>query len=119
MKILLDHCVPNPLRRAFPSHEISTAAEMGWKNLRNGRLLTEAASAFNIVLTVDKNIRFQQNLDTLPIAVIVLDAPTNTPEVLIPLAPYVEAVLPTIRIGQLIEIDSTGKITRINAGRGL
>ena len=66
---------------------------------------------------MDKNIRYQQNLETLPVGVIVLDALTNTAESLLPLAPYVESVLPTIRPGQLIVIDDTGKITEVNAGR--
>jgi hypothetical protein len=85
--------------------------------LRNGRLLAAAGPAFAVVLTVDKNMRFQQNLDTLPVAVIVLDAESNTSEALSLFAPYVESVLPTIRPGQLIVIGGEGKITVVNAGR--
>jgi predicted nuclease of predicted toxin-antitoxin system len=117
VKILFDHCVPKPLRQAFPAHEVRTAAQMGWAELRNGALLAVAATAFDVVLTVDKNIKFQQNLHTFPISVIVLDAEMNTPEVLRPFAPYVEAVLPTLRPGQIVEIDKSGKVTVINEDR--
>jgi hypothetical protein len=109
--------MPKPLRRAFPSHDVRTTAQMQWQDLRNGRLLTEASSAFDIFLTVDKNIKFQQNLDSLPVSVIVLDAIANTLKALIPFAPFVESAMTTIRPGQLVEITADGKITAINEGR--
>jgi len=86
---------------------------MGCKGLQNGKLLAQAATAFDVLLTVDKNIKSQQNLDKLPIAVVILDAPTNTSEVLAPFAPFVELLLSTIQPGQMWEIDCTGKLTRI------
>lgn len=58
----LDHCVPCPLRRELPDHDITTTREMGWEALKNGKLL-EAAQAAGLVvlLTVDQNLRYQQN----------------------------------------------------------
>ena len=86
MKVLLDHCVPKPLGREFPAHEIKTTREMGWEALKNGRLLEEAAAAgFAVLLTVDQNIRYQQNLTRRPIAVVVMIADGITVEDLRPL----------------------------------
>lgn len=62
MRILLDHCVPRPFGGMLPTHEVKTTSQMGWATLKNGKLLTEAARAFDVFLTVDKNIKSQQNL---------------------------------------------------------
>ena len=83
MRILLDHCLPKRLKRLFPSHEVKTAQEMGWSGLANGQLLLEAAAAgFSVMLTVDRNISFQQNPDRLPLPIIVLVAKNNRFETL-------------------------------------
>jgi hypothetical protein len=76
MRILFDQGVPVPLRRAFPAHTVSTAYEEGWAELANGALLQQAASKFDVFITTDKNLRFQQNVGDLPLAIIVL--PTTT-----------------------------------------
>ena len=86
---------------------------MGWEALQNGMLLIQAAAHFDVILTVDKRMKFHQNLHTLPVSVIVLDAPTNTPETLMLFAPFVEALLPSLRTGQMVEIDSVGKVSPI------
>jgi hypothetical protein len=90
---------------------------MGWSDLQNGRLLAEAAQHFDAFITVDKNIKNQRNLRNLPLPIIGLDAPKNTPEALAPFAPHVERVLPTLRPGQMVEIDAAGKVTEIASGR--
>ncbi len=105
MKILFDHCVTKPLRKEFPHHEIKTTREMGWTALKNGRLLEEAAAAgFEVLLTVDQNIRYQQNLTGHPIAVVVLIADGITVEDLRPLIPAVEKTLARVERGQLYEV---------------
>lgn len=94
MRILFDHCVTRPLRREFPNHEVRTTREMGWEDLSNGKLLTKAhENGFEIFLTVDQNIRYQQNLQHYPIAIVVLVAHGITVEDLKPLVPKVEEVL--------------------------
>ena len=70
-------------------HEVSTVAQEGWTRLANGALLRQAARAFDVVLTADQNIEFQQNLSALPVAVIVLVAASNRLESLEPLVPAV------------------------------
>jgi hypothetical protein len=77
MRILLDHCVPKPLRRDLKSHAVRTTAEMCWEDLQNGKLLAAAGTQFDTFLTADTNVRFQQNLNALPIAVVVLIGKSN------------------------------------------
>jgi predicted nuclease of predicted toxin-antitoxin system len=72
MKILFDQGVPAPLRRALPDHTVSTAYEMGWAELTNGDLLKQANAAFDVLITTDQGLRFQQNLAGLRLAIIVL-----------------------------------------------
>jgi hypothetical protein len=75
MLILFDQATPVPLRPFLTGHSVRTAAEQGWDRLRNGDLLTAAENAgFDVVLTTDKNMQFQQNIANRRIAVIILAA---------------------------------------------
>ena len=62
MKILLDECVPSPLRKILGGHDWRTAQQMGWKNIRNGELLNLAEGEFDVFITADQGVRYQQNL---------------------------------------------------------
>ena len=105
MRILLDECVPRPLRRELPGHDVRTVPEMGWSGKKNGELLQlMAQQAFEVFVTVDQNLRFQQNLAGAGVGIIVLVAPTNRLADLVPLMPRVQAALGSIQLGQLIEI---------------
>jgi len=77
MRLLLDESVPRGFRRSLPNHEVRTVVEMGWSGVKNGELLALAVNEFDVFITVDKNLPYQQNLSTLPVAVIVLDAASN------------------------------------------
>ena len=77
MRLLLDESIPVKLRRSLPNHYVRTVVEMGWSGVKNGKLLALAANEFDAFVTVDKNLPYQQNLTTLPVAVVVLDAVTN------------------------------------------
>lgn len=87
MRVLLDECFPRALRVELPGHEIATVAEAGWAGVKNGALLQLAAARFEVLLTVDRNLEYQQNFSSLTIAVIVVDSPNNDVEVLLPLCP--------------------------------
>ena len=80
MRILFDQGTPVPLRRCLPGHTVSTAYEMGWSNLTNGDLLAQAESLFDLMLTTDQNLRYQQNLQGRKLAIVVLPT-TNWPEI--------------------------------------
>jgi len=73
VRVLLDEQLPRLLRRQFPGHFVRTVRQQGWTGLRNGDLLRRtAASGFDVFLTADQSLRFQQNLAGLPLMVIVL-----------------------------------------------
>jgi len=105
VKILFDHCIPRPLRREPPDHEIKTVREMRWEGLKNGKLLDEAqAAGFDVFLTIDQNIRYQQNLTGRAIAVVVMIANGITVEDLRPLLPALEETLALVQPGQLYKV---------------
>ena len=72
MKILLDECVPWPMHKFLTGHECSTAQQHGWGGIKNGDLLRLAEKDFNLFITSDQNIRYQQNLAGRQIAVLEL-----------------------------------------------
>jgi predicted nuclease of predicted toxin-antitoxin system len=106
MKILLDHCVDWRLSRSWPNHVVKSAQEMGWDKLRNGRLLAAAAGEFDVLLTVDRNLKHQQNLAHLPIAVVVLISKSNRLTDLLALVPAIEAALMRLTPKTLVEVGS-------------
>lgn len=111
MKLLLDHCVPRRLARSFLSHEVRTAAELGWAGQRNGRLLKVAAEAgFEVFVTVDQNIRHQQNLRRLPVPVLELRAVSNDVAELTKLTPHVEDALERTKRFGLVVLHVDGRV---------
>jgi hypothetical protein len=87
MRLLLDESVPRRFGQSLLGHDVRTVLEAGWSGLKNGKLLALAATEFDAFITVDKNLPFQQNLATIPIAILVLDAISNELPVLLPLVP--------------------------------
>lgn len=105
MRILLDECVPRPLRRELPEHDVRTVADMGWAGKTNGELILLIVSeGFDVYLTVDQNLRYQQNLRAARLAVIVLCPRTNRLADILPLIGKVTAALERIEPGTLVEI---------------
>ena len=104
MLILFDHSTPAPLSTYLPGHSITEARQRGWDTLTNGDLLAEAERAgFDVLLTADKNIRYQQNLTGRRIAQVVLSTP-QWPRVRLhtgKIAAAVESALP----GSYIEVE--------------
>ena len=90
MRLLLDECVPARLRKALPSHVVTTVGQAGWSGIKNGKLLALAAASFDAFVTVDKNLPYKQNAASLPITVLVLDAVSNELTYLLPLVPALE-----------------------------
>lgn len=87
MRIIIDECVPSVVKRGLPDRGIVTVQDMGWAGIKNGSLLRLVAADFDVFITSDKNLRHQQNLAALDLAVIVL--PSNQ-------VPVIEAMLPQI-----------------------
>jgi hypothetical protein len=106
MRLLLDESVPRRFRRALPAHSVKTAVEMGWSGVKNGKLLALAAAEFEAFITVDRNLPYQQNIATLPIAVVVLVARSNELQALLPLVPRLEEALATLQPRSLVQIEA-------------
>lgn len=104
MRILLDECLPKRLRNELKPHQVSTVPEMGWAGIKNGALLKLAEKKFDVFLTVDQNLTFQQSLTALNLSIITLAAPSNDIGDLRPLTPQVLEVLPNIRSGEVVKI---------------
>ncbi len=104
MNILLDHCLDWRLKRLLPGHHTVATFEMGWVSVRNGRLLTLAEAQFDVFLTVDKGIQYQQNMTGRTLAVVTLRAVSNKFAAHAPLMPQVLALLPTVEPGQVYVI---------------
>lgn len=93
MRILLDESLPRDLAPLLVGHDVATIRAVGWSSLKNGKLLALAATQFDCFLTADRNLEFQQNLTTLPIAVLVLRARNNRIQALEPLVSEILKVL--------------------------
>lgn len=88
MKILLDECVTQKLKRHLTKFEVATVVEMNWSGLKNGKLLSVAvADEFDILLTIDKNLEHQQNMNNYEIAVVVFDVEKSKINFLLELLP--------------------------------
>jgi hypothetical protein len=94
MKLLLDENLLHDLRHQLTGHSVFTVAYMGWSGMKNGELLQAAAvDGFDALVTMDSGVAYQQNLTTLPLAVVVLGAASNDLADLLPLVPTLLARL--------------------------
>jgi predicted nuclease of predicted toxin-antitoxin system len=105
MNLLLDERVTRRLRRDLTEHNVSTIEQAGFKGLKNGALLEQASSQFDVLVTVDRNIEFQQNRSALPMSILILAAETNRYESLSPLIPKALEALKTIKKGEIVKIE--------------
>ncbi len=106
MKLLLDECLPRKLKQGLVGLEVKTVPEMGWSGINNGNLLLLIGSMFDVFITIDGNMRYQQNMGGRTFALIVLAAKDNTIETLLPLMKFVLEVLPSIEPGQVVAINA-------------
>ena len=96
MKILLDECVSKRLKPYLAGYDVSTVREMQWSGVKNGKLMTLCVEhGFNVLLTIDKNLQYQQNLDRYPVTIVVLNSFTSRVDELALFIPRFEMVLPT------------------------
>ena len=107
MRILFDESMPRPFAREViaAGHEVSTVGQLRWMGTGNGELLRRAASAgFDALVTVDRNLEYQQNVDQAEIGVVVLVAPSNRIESLLPLMSDLVQALDRLQPGQVIRV---------------
>lgn len=100
MRVLLDECIDWRLSRDIVGHDVKTVGQMSWGSIKNGELLgLAAAEHFDVFITVDRNLSFQQRLTSLPIAVVILHAKTNRLTDLRHLVPEILTALDSPRPG--------------------
>lgn len=104
MRVLVDECLPRKLKRELIGHDVMTVPEAGWASIKDTPLLRLAESRFEVFLTGDQNMQYQQNLKGRSMAIIVLVARNNLLETLRPLMPDVLNALRTIQPGDLVHI---------------
>lgn len=102
-RVLLDHCVPRRVRQALVDCETATAFQRGWAQLKNGALLKAAEDAFyDVLVTADKNLRYQQQLTGRRIAIVEL--PTNSLPTLLPRFTAIADAVNRVRPGEYLEL---------------
>jgi predicted nuclease of predicted toxin-antitoxin system len=106
VRILLDECVDWRLARAIADHDVTTAQQMGWASIKNGELLALASERFDVFVTADRNLTYQQNVRALPIAIIVLHAKTSRLADLLPLVPSLLAAIGSAKPGVVATVSS-------------
>jgi len=102
MLILLDEQLPRALSRHLSPHQVRTVQQCGWAGLRNGELLRHAAAArFDVFVTADQNLTYQQNLTGSPLRVVILEARTSKVADLLPLIPTLLLAIDAARPGEI------------------
>ena len=104
-KVLLDECIPRPLSQSLEGHIVRTVPEMGWASVSNGALIKLAEAQFEVFITVDKGILYQQNLTSTILGFLVLRAHSNRLEDLLPMTSDILNALKTINPGDIIQLE--------------
>jgi predicted nuclease of predicted toxin-antitoxin system len=105
VRVLLDEQLPRRLARELTGHEVRTVQQQGWAGLKNGELLQRAADAgFEVFLTADQNLQYQQNLARARIGVVVLIAPSNKLEDLLPLLAPARKAISSSQAGEVVRV---------------
>ncbi|MBC7770740.1 MAG: DUF5615 family PIN-like protein [Phycisphaerales bacterium] len=105
MNVFLDECIDWRLARHLTGQDVKTAREMGWTTIKNGELLRLVAAQFDVFVTVDRNLSFQQNIPTYSVAVVVLRARSNRLKDLLPLVPELLSAIASAPKGAVTTIE--------------
>ena len=106
MRILLDESLPRGLKRLLEGIDVVTVPEQGWQSMKNAELLRRACGNFDVFVTADQNLEHQQNIASLPLAVVVLVAPSNRLDAYVPLSK---------RLREAVGAARPGTVTRVTA----
>ena len=104
MRVLLDNCVPWRLAKECHGHQVASVIDLGWDTLEDAPLLDVMSGKFDVLVTVDKSMPFQQRLHDRPLALIVLRAKTNRLVDLLPLVPGLLRAIGEIKPGEAREV---------------
>lgn len=118
MRILFDQGVPKKLRRELIGHDVRTAYEAGLSEHSNGELLRAAEQDFDVLISTDSNIKYQQHLPNFDIALIVLRAFTNSLADYLPLVPRLLETLQTITPGTIVYLYADDRLAQKDESKG-
>ena len=102
MKIIIDECVPSIVIRGLPERNIVSVQQMGWAGIKNGELLKLVSEKYDVFISSDKNLRYQQNLASIDLAIVIL--PSNQVPVVKLILPELDNALETIIGKSIIEL---------------
>lgn len=102
--VLLDENLPRLLRQELGEHQVATVTERGWSGLANGEILTRASPDFEVFVTADQGIEYQQNLAGAEVGTVIVGAPSNRLEDLLPLADEITRAVDRVRSGELVHV---------------
>jgi hypothetical protein len=103
-RVLFDENMPRKLRRDLPEFVIRTAQEEGWSAFKNGALLARATAAFDVLVTIDQRMRYQQNLTRVAIGVVVIEVPDTRLVHLRPLVPELRDAIERVEPGEVLVV---------------
>ena len=107
MRLLLDEMLPRKLTRYFaPGMEVNTVRQRGWTSKTNGELLVASQEEFDALVTMDRNMPFQQDIASLDLVVVLLEASSNRLEDVAPLVASAESALSRARPGELVRVSA-------------
>ena len=106
IRVLLDECLPVEIAGELPQHDVRTIRSMRWRGKKNGELLQLAAANFNVFVTIDQGLAFQQRISQLRLGVVTLEAPSNEMQDLRHLMPALRHAVLKVKPGQVIRVDS-------------
>ena len=101
MRILLDECLNPRIRLAFPGDDVQSVAEMGWRSLTNGKLMAVASPQFDVFVTLDQNLQFQNPTSRYPLGILVLITKFNNLEAYRPQFAEIRDVVRQVKPGQV------------------
>lgn len=104
MRVLLDECLPKRLGTHFPDHDVSTVVQAGFSGLDNGKLLDAIQQDFDVFITIDSNLEYQQTLRDRPLGVVVVRSISNKLEDLLPLVPVISNAIESVKEGEIIHV---------------
>lgn len=117
MKILVDECLPIKVKDILSEFEVSTVRDLKWMGIKNGILINLAfENGFDVFITVDKNLNFQQNIETKDIGLLILDIQKNMIDHIIPLKEMITTAVNKIRPGEIFTLNISYGIKKINKG---
>jgi hypothetical protein len=104
MTVLIDECLPRAMKFLLAGHDCKTVREMGWSGQSNGALLSLAEPDFDVLLTIDQGMQYQQNVTGRELALVVLVASSNRIEDLKPILPSIFSALQRLKAGEIVRV---------------